>query len=177
MTASSDRHPPEDRHGPGVHHDPPTPGPPGPATDLAWLREAVNLSRLCPRSTTAFAVGAVIVTSTGQILATGYSREADPLDHAEEAALAKLPPDHPHLRNATIYTSLEPCTTRASRPQGCTQLILTAAIPRVVFAWHEPDVFTDCTGAETLREAGVEVIELPTLAPEVRAVNSHLFPS
>jgi pyrimidine deaminase RibD-like protein len=137
----------------------------------------VELSRRCPRSDTAFAVGAVVVAADGGVLATGYSREADPLDHAEEAALAKIPAGDSRLPGATVYSSLEPCTTRASRPRGCTELILAAGVRRVVFAWREPDVFTDCAGAETLRAAGAEVVELPALAPAVREVNAHLFPT
>jgi pyrimidine deaminase RibD-like protein len=144
-------------------------------SDLRWLRQAVELSRHCPVSVTAFAVGAVVVGGDGRVLATGYSRESDPHDHAEEAALAKISRDDPRPATATIYSSLEPCTTRASRPRSCTELILAAGIPRVVFAWREPDVFADCTGAETLREAGVEVVEIPGLAGQVREVNAHLF--
>ncbi|WP_214416493.1 deaminase [Sphaerisporangium fuscum] len=147
------------------------------AADRRWLEETIELARRCPVSTTAFAVGAVIVGAGGEVLATGYSREGDPHDHAEEAALAKVAPGDPRLASATIYSSLEPCTTRASRPRACTELIIAAGIRRVVFAWREPDVFVDCTGAETLREAGVEVVEIPALAPGVREVNAHLFPS
>jgi pyrimidine deaminase RibD-like protein len=143
--------------------------------DRRWLGETVELSRRCPTSATAFAVGAVVVARDGHVLATGYSREGDPHDHAEEAALAKISRDDPRLASATIYSSLEPCTTRASRPRGCTALILAAGIRRVVFAWREPDVFVDCTGAETLREAGVEVVEIPELSAQVREVNAHLF--
>ncbi|MEV7967452.1 deaminase [Sphaerisporangium sp. NPDC088356] len=143
--------------------------------DRRWLDRTVELSRLSPTSATAFAVGAVLVDAGGQVLATGYSREGDPHDHAEEAALAKVSRDEPRLASATIYSSLEPCTTRASRPRSCTELILAAGIRRVVFAWREPDVFVDCTGAETLREAGVEVVEIPDLAARVREVNAHLF--
>ena len=55
--------------------------------DRYWLARAIELSRLCPPSQTAFAVGAVIVAGDGSVLATGYSRESSPLDHAEEAAL------------------------------------------------------------------------------------------
>ncbi|MDH2428802.1 deaminase [Sphaerisporangium sp. TRM90804] len=145
-------------------------------TDRRWLEYAIELSRRCPTSTTAFAVGAVVVDGEGTVLATGHSRESDPLDHAEEAALAKIPADDPRLATATLYTSLEPCTTRASRPRGCTELTLAAGIPRVVFAWREPSLFADCTGAETLSAAGVEVVEVSDLAAEARQVNAHLFP-
>lgn len=145
------------------------------AGDQAWLHRTVELSRNCPPSDTAFSVGAVIVDADGNEIATGYSRESDPHDHAEEAALAKLAPDDPRLRSATIYSSLEPCSSRASRPRTCTELILESGIPRVVFAWREPSIFVDCVGAETLRAAGRTVIELPGLVPQVKEINAHLL--
>ncbi|MGC0415296.1 deaminase [Embleya sp. AB8] len=143
--------------------------------DERWLRYTVELSRNCPPSTSAFSVGAVVVGADGSVLADGYSREGDPLDHAEEAALTKLGEQDPRLRSATMYSSLEPCSVRASRPRSCTELILRAGIPRVVFAWREPSLFVDCEGAELLRAAGVEVVEMPALAGLVRAVNAHLL--
>nr|MDT0666433.1 dCMP deaminase [Micromonospora sp. DSM 115978] len=79
------------------------------------------------------------------------------------------------LTGVTIYSSLEPCSARASRPRTCTELILAAGIRRVVFAWREPAVFVDCHGAELLAAGGVEVVELPELAAVVRTVNAHLL--
>jgi pyrimidine deaminase RibD-like protein len=143
--------------------------------DRRWLREAIELSRSCPPSTTAFSVGAVVVDTRGHPIATGYSRQHDPRDHAEEAALVTLTAGDPRLPAATIYSSLEPCSTRASRPRACAELIVAAGIGRVVFAWREPALFVDCQGAEDLRAAGVEVVEMPDLAPLVREVNAHLF--
>ncbi len=146
------------------------------STDLDHLRRAVELSRCCPPSETAFSVGAVIVGADGAVLAEGYSREADPHDHAEEAALAKLPAGDPRLRGATVYSSLEPCGQRASRPVPCARLLVAAGVPRVVVAWREPDLFvSDCQGTALLAAAGVEVVELPELAEEARAVNAHLL--
>jgi riboflavin-specific deaminase-like protein len=140
---------------------------------LAWV---VELSRLCPPSDSAFSVGAVIVGEDGEVLATGYSREQEEHDHAEEVALRKLGFHDPRLPRATIYSSLVPCGARASRPVTCVQHILAAGIPRVVFAWHEPPVFTAADGAAQLRAAGLEVVEIPDLAARARAVNAHLEP-
>ncbi|MGQ0718092.1 MAG: dCMP deaminase [Pseudonocardiales bacterium] len=126
-------------------------------------------------SAAAFSVGVMIIDADGMVLATGYSRETDPHDHAEEAALAKLTPDDSRLPGATLYSSLEPCSTRASRPRSCTELILATAIPRIVFAWREPHLFADCQGAELLRAAGREVVEAPELAYLVRRTNQHLL--
>lgn len=149
---------------------------PEPSRDLHWLARAVELSERCPPSATAFSVGAVVVGADGEILAEGWSREGDPHDHAEEAALAKLPAGDPRLRTATVYSSLEPCGQRASRPRTCAQLIIAAGVPRVVVAWREPDLFVQaCQGTALLAGAGVEVVELPELAARARAVNAHLL--
>ena len=145
------------------------------STDQQWLLAAVELSRRCPVSSSAYAVGAIIVSSDGVALARGYSREVLPTDHAEEAVLAKAAVAGADLSAATLYTSLEPCTSRRSRARTCTDLILAAGIPRVVFAMREPPVLADCEGAETLRAAGVEVVEVPEVAPLVREVNAHLL--
>jgi riboflavin-specific deaminase-like protein len=160
-------------------------GPGGP--EYRFLRWAVELSRLCPPSDSAFSVGAVIVGEDGEVLATGFSREQEDHDHAEEVALRKLAlrkpapgklgPADPRLRHATLYSSLVPCGARASRPVTCVQHILAAGLPRVVFAWREPRLFTDGEGAEQLRAAGVAVTEVPALAERARAVNAHLVPS
>ena len=152
-------------------------GAPGQTADVDayWLRQAIELARRCPSSPTAFSVGAVIVAADGTPLATGYSRERDLRDHAEEVALAKLRPDDPRLAGATMYSSLEPCGVRASRPRPCAELIITAGIPRVVYAWHEPPLLAVGGGAEMLRRAGVSVTEIPELAAEAREMNAHLI--
>ncbi|MFD2418668.1 dihydrofolate reductase family protein [Amycolatopsis pigmentata] len=143
------------------------------ATDFTRLREAIALADRCPPSHT-FRVGAVVTDAANNVLATGYSGETDPHDHAEEAALAKLAPDDPRLVGATLYSSLEPCGARASRPVTCTGHILATGIARVVFAWREPELFVEGEGAEQLRSAGREVVELPELAHLVRRANTHL---
>jgi pyrimidine deaminase RibD-like protein len=144
------------------------------SADRDWLRQAIDVSRACPISTSAYAVGAIIVDRDGRELARGYSRQSDPHEHAEEAALAKLPPGV-DLAGATIYSSLEPCSTRKSRPRTCTELILAAAISRVVCAMREPPIFVDCQGAEILSRAGVDVLQINDLEEQVRQVNAHLF--
>ena len=118
-------------------------------------------------------MGAVLVSAAGQVIATGYSREREPADHAEEVALAKASSEQ--LAAATLYSSLEPCRRRASRPRPCAELIVMAGLRRVAVAWLEPPVFVTGGGAAWLREAGVTVVEFPELAAQARAVNAHLF--
>ena len=78
-------------------------------------------------------------------------------------------------RGAAIWSSMEPCSQRASEPESCTQLILRHGFARVAFALYEPDRFVCCRGALMLREAGLDVRCYPELGEEVRAVNAHLW--
>jgi diaminohydroxyphosphoribosylaminopyrimidine deaminase/5-amino-6-(5-phosphoribosylamino)uracil reductase len=42
-------------------------------------------------------------------------------------------------------------------------------------AWREPSLFVeDCQGYELLSNAGVTVVEIPALAEEAKAPNTHL---
>ena len=157
-----------------------SPGAPGERADAtgadrAWLAQAIELSRRCPASPVAFCVGAVVVAADGTVMATGYSRETSPYNHAEEAALAKIDLADPRLAGATLYSSLEPCRVRASRPTPCAQLIIEAGLRRVVIAWLEPPVFAPGGGAAMLRAAGISVVEIPGLAAEARAVNAAVL--
>jgi pyrimidine deaminase RibD-like protein len=143
--------------------------------DRHWLALACDLAALCPPSATAFSVGAVVVSAEGEELARGHSRERDPHEHAEEAALAKLGPADPRLAAATVYSSLEPCGRRRSRPLTCADLIIAAGVRRVVYAWREPSVFVEGTGAERLAAAGIALVEIPDLAGRAREPNAHLL--
>lgn len=147
------------------------------AADKHWLGLACDLAAQCPPSRTAFSVGAVIVAADGTELARGHSREGDdPVVHAEEAALANLDPADPRLATATVYSSLEPCARRSSRPSPCARLILDAGVRRVVTAWREPDTFVvGADGNALLAAEGVEVAVLPEYEPRATAPNSHLL--
>ncbi len=139
--------------------------------DRLLLQAAIDLSRLSPPAPTHYAVGAVVAAPDGTVLATGYTGQIEHF-HAEEAALAT----GAEVRGATLYTSLEPCTSRRSRPHPCTSLILAAGVRRVVLALREPLLFADCHGVEDLRTAGVEVLEIQDLGEQVRTINAHVLP-
>jgi 5-amino-6-(5-phosphoribosylamino)uracil reductase len=147
------------------------------AADRHWLGVACELAALCPPSETAFSVGAVVVAADGTELARGHSREGDDsVVHAEEAALAKIDAADPRLRSATVYSSLEPCARRASRPAPCARLILDAGVRRVVTAWREPDTFvTGADGNGLLVAAGADVVVLPEFEERAVAPNRHLL--
>ncbi|MFP5023501.1 deaminase [Pseudonocardia phyllosphaerae] len=142
--------------------------------DRHWLRQTIELAKQCPPSSTAFAVGSVIVDEHGELLSTGFSRETGPTEHAEEVALTRLGNQPP--TGVTLYSSLEPCSQRASKPRCCTELIIEAGIRRVVFAWREPDHFvSNAESVHMMRGHGLDVVEIPDLAEAARAVNNDVL--
>lgn len=142
--------------------------------DLRHLAEAIAQGRRCVPSPTCYCVGAVIVTADGRTFA-GYTHETSPTHHAEQEAIAKALAAGAELRGAAIYSSMEPCSERHSEPESCTQLILRHGFAHVAFAAYEPSCFVVCHGAQRLREAGVDVRVYPSLAPQVRETNAHVW--
>ncbi|HEY2225882.1 dihydrofolate reductase family protein [Actinomycetospora sp.] len=140
------------------------------APDDRHLAEACVLTERCPPSASAFSVGCVVVAADGSALGTGWSRRDDPLDHAEEGVLRELAGD-PRLPGATLYSSLEPCGQRASRPDSCATLVERAGISRVVYAWREPPEFVARpSGIAALERAGIATTHLPRWEPLARRV-------
>lgn len=142
--------------------------------ELRWLDRAIDESRKCPVCNSCYRVGAVIRTADGQTF-TGYTHETSPTHHAEQEAILKACAAGAELGGATIFSSMEPCSKRASEPESCTELILRHGFRRVVFACYEPDCFVRCEGALRMRQAGVEVCVYTERREAVLAVNAHLW--
>lgn len=134
------------------------------------MRRALALSEQSPPSKTAFAVGAIACAEDMSVLATGYSRETGPNDHAEEAMLSKLK-SPPH----TVICTLEPCLTRASKPTGCAQRLVDAGVQRVIYAVAEDETFTAQTGLAHLHAHGIELLHLFGYEEWFRTVNAPIY--
>ena len=99
-------------------------------------------------------VGAVIVEQ-GEVVAEGFhARDGEP--HAEIMALHHL--ERLPRPGATIYVTLEPCSTQG-RTGACTSAIIAAGIQHVVVGATDPNPVHAGHGFEVLRAAGVEVTE------------------
>ena len=142
--------------------------------DYFRLRQAIHEAAKCPQSDSAYSVGAVIIASNGNIF-TGFSRETAPNNHAEEEAILKAERAGITLQDAVLYSSMEPCSTRNSKPLACSELIIRHKMKRVVFAAYVPDRCGQCCGAGRLRQAGIDVSVLSDLASEALAPNSHIL--
>ncbi len=112
------------------------------------------------------AVGAVIVRG-GRVLARGYHHAAGQ-PHAEIEALRALKRPE-QARGATMYVTLEPCSTHGRTPP-CTEAILRAGLGRVVVGATDPNPRHAGGGLSLLEAAGVEV-RAGVLAEECRRLN------
>src|SRR5260221_14715385 len=81
------------------------------------------------------AVGAVIVRA-GRIIARGFHRRAG-LPHAEIEALRALK-NGKLAAGATIYVTLEPCSTHGRTPP-CVEALIAAGLKRVVIGAIDPN--------------------------------------
>lgn len=100
-------------------------------------------------------VGAVIVRD-GKVISTGYHHKAGTA-HAEVDALNNAAQSGADVRGATIYVTLEPCST-VGRTGACTEAIIKAGLARVVIGCLDPNPKHAGRGVEVLRNAGVEVM-------------------
>jgi diaminohydroxyphosphoribosylaminopyrimidine deaminase/5-amino-6-(5-phosphoribosylamino)uracil reductase len=137
------------------------------ADDLKFMRAALReaergLGHTSPNP----AVGAVIVRG-GKIVARGFHRKAGQ-PHAEIEALRAL--KEPELaRGATLYVTLEPCSTHGRTPP-CVEAILRAGFARVVIGAIDPNPAHAGRGVGLLR-AGKVKVTTGVLEAECRALN------
>jgi diaminohydroxyphosphoribosylaminopyrimidine deaminase/5-amino-6-(5-phosphoribosylamino)uracil reductase len=101
-------------------------------------------------------VGAVIVSADGRLLGNGHHEFAGG-PHAEVQALRSVAEDdRPLLCDATIYVTLEPCSTHGRTPPCC-QAILDAGIRKVVWAMDDPNPAHQGNARAWLSQHGIAV--------------------
>ena len=120
--------------------------------DIRWMQLALaearnGIGHTAPNPP----VGAVIVKD-GELLGKGWHRAAGQ-PHAEREALAAAG----DARGATIYITLEPCSTRGRTPP-CTQGLIDAGIARVVYACVDRNPDHAGRADAVLKAAGIEVL-------------------
>lgn len=99
-------------------------------------------------------VGCVLVRN-GEVVAEGWHDHLGGL-HAEQMAIHDAEDRGLSTNGVTAYVTLEPCN-HFGRTPPCTEALLWAGVQRVVIAHEDPNPNVRGSGADLLREQGVEV--------------------
>lgn len=125
---------------------------PDAAADRRWMRAALAEARRAEGQTRPNPpVGAALVRD-GRLLSIGFHHAAGQ-PHAEVEAIAGCTEDPV---GATLYVTLEPCSTHGRTPP-CTDRIRAARLARVVVATVDPNPRHAGRGIDVLRQAGIAV--------------------
>jgi pyrimidine deaminase RibD-like protein/NTP pyrophosphatase (non-canonical NTP hydrolase) len=142
--------------------------------DRHFILQAIEASRNCKseKGKPTPLVGAVVVKN-GNVLATAWRGEMAPGDHAEFTALEKKLGDE-ILAGATVYTTLEPCTTRGHPKIPCAHRLVERKVAKVVIGMLDPNPSIGSKGVRLLRDHNIKTVLFPEdLAAEVEDLNRH----
>ncbi len=109
-------------------------------------------------------VGAAVVKNS-KVVSVGYHKKAG-LAHAEASALRSA---GKRARGATLYVTLEPCSSFGRTPP-CTEAIIKSGIKKVVVGMIDPNPRHRGKGIKALKKSGIKVIS-GTLANRIRDIN------
>jgi diaminohydroxyphosphoribosylaminopyrimidine deaminase / 5-amino-6-(5-phosphoribosylamino)uracil reductase len=139
---------------------------PASGNDERFMRAALDEARRSVGQTSPNpAVGAVLVVGD-RVVARGRHRQAG-RPHAEVECLRDFGRSVP--RKATLYVTLEPCST-VGRTPACTDTIIRSGLKRVVVGDHDVNPRHAGHGIALLRNAGIEV-RTGVLANECASIN------
>ena len=142
-------------------------------SDAQFMRLALRLARRGYGLTSPNPMVGAVLVKGGKIIGRGWHRRAG-LPHAEIEALQDARKRGHSPRGATLYVTLEPCSTHGRTPP-CTEAVIAAGIKCVVIGATDPNPKHAGKGFKILQRAGIEVVALDQVRARHsgRAVSAH----
>jgi len=136
--------------------------------DNIWMQRALSLAEKgCGYVSPNPMVGAVIISSEGNIIGEGYHQKYGK-QHAETLAVESVR-DKSLLEGATVYVTLEPCAHHGKTPP-CADMLASLPIKRVVVAMRDPFPDVNGNGIRILKEKGI-IVDVGILNDKARQLN------
>lgn len=117
------------------------------------MKQALNLARQGIGMTRPNPLVGAVMVKNGKVIGEGYHKKAG-APHAEIVALREA--GH-SARGATLYVTLEPCSTHGRTPP-CIDTLVEQGIRRVVVSAEDPNPCHAGAGLARLRREGIKVI-------------------
>ena len=124
-------------------------------SDVKYMRLALALARRGWGTTSPNPMVGAVLVRRGRIIGRGWHRRAGEA-HAEIEALRDARHRGFSVKGATLYVTLEPCSTQGRTPP-CTRAILAEGIRRVVVGAIDPNPLHSGQGLVLLRKGGISV--------------------
>lgn len=121
-----------------------------------WMLLALRLARRAYGATTPNPMVGAVLVKRGQIIGRGWHHRAGE-PHAEIEALRDAQKKGFKSSGATLYVTLEPCSTQGRTP-SCTDAIIRAGIKRVVVGATDPNPRHRGRAYSILKRAGIAVL-------------------
>ena len=126
--------------------------------DSIWMRIALKEAQRAEGCTSPNPLVGAVIVRDGKELGRGFHAQAGQW-HAEREAIANAKERFgaPALEGATLYVTLEPCSTQGRTP-SCTSAILEAGISKVIYGSVDPNPAHAGAADRLLADHGIEVV-------------------
>jgi diaminohydroxyphosphoribosylaminopyrimidine deaminase/5-amino-6-(5-phosphoribosylamino)uracil reductase len=123
--------------------------------DRKWMELAVGLGKKSRQESAYKPYVGVVIVKDGVLLGESYRGEKETGNHAEYGLIKELTEKGVDLTGSTVYSTLEPCSTRNHPKTPCATHLIHAGVSTVFIGIFDPNPNIFRAGWTMLNESGI----------------------